>query len=283
MESLSTKRILGLIIIFLLVLVGVYAYITFYLFDGEIKTFSSELILLVINGFFLALAVLLLGIFLEESRVKELKKEKLSEKLTILENLIKNTFQRGKSNWNFSNRTPTFYFDDDWINSLYDLLTHNNREWEVFIQEYKKHINDNNLVDELNAFIREMDLALINTEKLDSKLKFEKIGPELAASFSSGYRGDRLDAKENAEFGFWIFRATWAGANATKIMFGFAPFTEQQIKFERIEGLSSNAITLGEAKGYKELVSKLKFSKKKLSKKITTIKKLIQEEKGISY
>lgn len=275
MKNLSIGKILTIIIACLLVVIFIYAYFTFCFPDGNIKDFFSELSLSFISGLFLALVVFLAGIFLEEKRKKELKKVALAEKLTILENLLKNTFQRGKSNWNFSNRTPTFYFDNDWINPLYDLLTHNNREWEVFIQEYKKSIsNHNDLIDELNDFIKHMDIALINAEKLDNKLKFVKISPELAASLSSGFRGDRIEAKKSAEFSFWIFRAAWAGANSTEIMFGIAFFTEQQLRFQRIEGLSGEAISLGDTDEYKELVKKLKSSKKKISKKITIIKKL---------
>jgi len=280
MSNFSTKKILGLVITLLIGLIFAYAFLTFCFPSGNIRDFFSELSLTFINGFVLALAVLLLGIFLEESRVKELKKEKLSGNLSILKNLIKNTFQRGKSDWNFVNRTSTFYFDDDWINPLYDLLTQNNREWEIFLQEYKEHFNDNNLIEGLDEFIKKMDLALINTEKLDSKLKFQKIGPELSASYQSGYRGDRLQAKRNAEFEFWIFRATWAGANTTKIMFGFAPFTEDQIIFERIEGLSNEASSLAKTEEYKKLVSKLKSDKTELSRKIEAIRTLIKNDRS---
>src|SRR3989344_1785358 len=134
MKNLSIGKTLIIIVSCLVVAVFIYAYFSFRFSDGNIKDFFSELSLSFINGLFLALVVFLAGIFLEEKRGKELKKVVLVEKLTIFNNLLKNTFQRGKSNWNFSNRTPTFYFDNDWINPLYDLLIQNNREWEVFIQ-----------------------------------------------------------------------------------------------------------------------------------------------------
>lgn len=273
MKKLSTRKILLIVFLWLIASVFGYTYLTFCVQDGDAKDFFSELSLSFINGLCLAMAVFIFGVFIEEARSRELKKEKSNQKLITLTNLINRTFKRSKSSWNFSNKTPTFYFDNEWINPLYSLLTQNNREWDVFIQEYKKDFDRNALIEELNSFIEEAELALINAETLDSTFLAQKVSPSLAANMRSGYVADRNGAKENAEFDYWVTRATWAGASTAEIMFSFPLFTNQRLIFERIDGISNEAKTLELDVYFKDLINKLKNDRKNLNKKISAIRK----------
>lgn len=276
MKKIFINLSLVRIIILFLITIAIYSYSVFCIPEGNLHTFLSGLSSSFIEGFFLALAVFFVSIFLEEKRKERVRKNEQTKKIKTLINLLKNTFRRAKSNWNFSNRSSTFYFDNNWINPLYDLLTRKDRDWEIFFQEYKESADGkNDLVNELSSFIYEMDLALINTETLDKKLESIKLGPELAASMRSGFISDRNGAQNRAEFCFWVYRATWAGANTTEITFGIPLFMNQQIREERIEGLYNEAITLGETKEFKETIGKLNSSKTKLNKKIVKIKKII--------
>jgi len=228
-----------------------------------------------ISGFVLALSVVLIGILLQEKRESDVKKSKLIEDSKALENILKNVFKRGASNWNFRNSGPTFYFDIGWINSLYSLLTENSRFWDLHIQEYLKQINSEDKLNlKLASFINCMETALIDAEKLDNKLKFSRISPALAASMGSGYSVDRDEAQKRAEFDFWIYRATWAGANATQIMFGFSFFTQQQLTIEKIQSIVNEAKALAKEKNYKELIDELGKNQKKLDSHIKNIEKL---------
>lgn len=264
--------ILALIIIGLIV---AYAYLSFYVVDGSSKTFFSEIVLSLINGFVLALMVFVASILIEEKRRKEIKAQEGDLEILKLTNILKNVFNRGKSLWNFTNRTPTFYFDDSWINPLYDLLTQNKREWDTFLREYRIDDDKNVLSQELIEFVDIMELALINAENLDNSLRKIKLNPSLAASMESGYSADRNEAKQNSEFGYWVFRATWAGLNSTKILFGMTVATDRQLKIERIDGLMIEAISLGETDDFSELVLKLKKDRKRMEIKLKKIKKVI--------
>lgn len=277
MKKWLSKYILYIVLFALFIFLVVYLYANFFFCDENLKKIISDLSLSFITGFILALGVYIVSTRLEESRKEEFRKVVLKEKLYILKNILKNVFQRAKTNWNFSNRTPTFYFDNDWINPLYDLLTQNNREWEVFLQEYKKIIGNNNLVNKLNDFIINMDSSLINAEKLDNNLKFKKLSPELAVSLKSGFPCDRSEAKKNTEFAFWIIRATWAGANSTEIMFGIALFTDNQLLIERIEGLMTEAESLSAKDDFQKFIKEVNNDKKKLNKTIILIRKIINK------
>ncbi|MBT3249832.1 MAG: hypothetical protein HN846_00080 [Candidatus Pacebacteria bacterium] len=274
------KRVLAVISFLLFLLIIIYAYLSFCFSNVLVKGFLTEITLQLMGGFFLALAVLISGIFLEERRAKELKINDLNDRLIVLQNLVSSNFDRGKSSWNFSNRTPSFYFDNNWIVPIYDLLTQNDRRWEVFLHESIKLLDDpTELILELNKFIILMNKSLINAEKLDNELKLSIVGPGLAASLGSVYVVDRNEAQKNAEFKFWIFRATWAGANSTEILFGYSHFSQVQLKINRIESLMVEALSLDSGYECVKLIKKLKADRKKLVKQVSQIKKIIEEIK----
>ncbi len=271
--KISVNNILLILALFILILIAVYAYLSFCLTDGSLKTFSADIVLSLINGLFLALVVFVAGIFIEEKRRKEIEIQSGNEELSKLRNILLNVLNRGKSSWNFSNRTPTFYFDNTWTMPLYDLLIQNNREWDTFLREYATDNPDSEIARELISFVDIMEQALINTEKIDNSLRRIKLNPGLAVSMQSGYSGDRIDAKKNTEFTFWVFRASWAGANSTETMFGMPSATDQQISFEKIEGLMKEATSLGETKEFGDLIKQLREDGRKLEKLLKTIKK----------
>lgn len=265
--------ILSLIIIGLIV---TYAYLSFYVVDESSKTFFSEIVLSLINGLVLALMVFVAGIFIEEKRRKEIRSQEGDLEILKLTNILKNVFNRSKSLWNFSNRTPTFYFDDSWINPLYDLLTQNKREWDTFLREYIVDNHENKLANELVKFVDLADLALINAEKLDNNLRKIKLNPGLAASMASGFQGDRNEAKQNSEFGYWVYRGAWAGLNSTEVLFGMPVATDRQLRIEKIEGLIAEATALSETTEFSEIVSKLKKDRKRMESKLKSIRKIIE-------
>lgn len=278
MKKISVVNKIWLILAFIIIgLIIAYAYLSFCVADGSSKTFLSEIVLSLINGLVLALMVFVAGIFIEEKRRKEIKAQEGDLEILKLTNILKNVFNRSKSLWNFSNRTPTFYFDDSWINPLYDLLTQNKREWDTFLREYIVDNHENELANELVKFVDLADLALINAEKLDNNLRKIKLNPGLAASMASGFQGDRNEAKQNSEFGYWVYRGAWAGLNSTEVLFGMPAATDRQLKMERIEGLMTEATSLSEMTEFSELVSKLKSDRKKLDSKLKKIKKVVMK------
>lgn len=262
-------------LVILSIFLVIFFYSIFYLPDGNLRRFVSDLSLSFITGFILSLGVSVAGTRLEESRKIESRRAELVEKLDVLKNLLKNLFQRAISGWNFSNRTPTFYFDKCLINSLYSLLIQNNREWDVFLQEYRAVVGDNELINKLDSFLVNMDKALINAENLDNKFIFSRLSPSLAASMGNGFPSFRTEAKNNSEFEYWVTRATWAGANTTEILFGIAPFTDKQLVMQRIEGLANEAINLGGSVDFMNLVKTITRDKKKLNKTVESIHKLV--------
>jgi hypothetical protein len=277
MKKWTIDKIFQALFFVLLVVVLIYAYFTFCFSIGNTRTFFMEIFLSLINGLFLALVVFVAGMFLEEKRKKELKAENQNERIITLINLLKNVFRRGKSSWNFTNNTQGFYFDNSRINSLYNLLTENKREWDVFLQGYKKDIDDDNeLVESLSGFVKDMEKALINAEELDNKLKSKKLYPALAASMGSGYPVMRDEAKKNTNFAYWIYRATWAGASATEIMFGMSPVTDQQLNIGRNKGLISEANSLGDTAEFKKSVLMVQADRVELEKCLSKIKKLVK-------
>jgi hypothetical protein len=228
------------------------------------------------NGLLLALIVSTASKLLEETRAKKASQDQARHKISILVGLLKNTFRRRKSGWNFRNESPSFYFDSDWINPLYDLLTHNSREWEVFLQEYNNRFaNDNDLIEALDEFIKLMDNALINGEKLDSTLRDKIIAPTLAASLSSGFKGDRLSAKSDAQFSYQVSRAAWAGANSTEILLSIPLFTDQQLLIEKVERIYKKATSQDNDQELKNLINSVVNAKKRLSKQVTKIRRLL--------
>lgn len=276
MKKISVNNILFILAFSIFLLILFYAYISFCLSDGSLKTFGSDIVLSLINGLFLALVVLVAGIFIEEKRRKEIAIQTGEEEIAKLKNILKNVFNRAKSSLNFLNRTPTFYFDDNWINPMYELLTQNKREWDTFLQEYYRSNPSSKIAEELLNFIEGMERALINAEKLDNNLVRIKLNPGLAASMESGFPGDRINAKNETEFAFWVFRATWAGADSTNIMFGMPSATDQQIRFEKIEGLMNQAASLAKTKEFSEIFTQLQSDRKKLDTLIKRINKLVK-------
>lgn len=160
-----------------------------------------------------------------------------------------------------------------WINPVYELLTKNNREWKTVLLEYEGPV-DAEIVKELVNFIELMDLALINTEKVDSEFE-GLLNADLAASMGSSYLGDRTEAKKNTTFAYWVHRATWAGADLTQITFGMPIATDQQISIEKVSSLISEAESLIQKDNLSKLVKKYKTDKKRLMAKLRRIKELI--------
>lgn len=278
MKKISVNKILFILAFIIIGMIAAYAYLSFCFADGSSKIFFSEIVLSLINGLVLALMVFVAGIFIEEKRRKEIKAQEGDLEIQKLTNILKNVFNRGKSLWNFTNRTPTFYFDDSWINPLYELLTQNKRDWDTFLREYRIDDDKNVFSQELIEFVDTMELALINAEKLDNSLRKIKLNPGLAASMGSGYPGDRNEAKQDTEFGYWVLRATWAGLNSTEVLFGMPMATDRQLKIEKIEGLMIEATSLSETAEFCALVVKLKTDRRKLDSKLKRIKKAIIKE-----
>ena len=154
MKKISVNNILFILVFSIFLLILFYAYLSFCLSDGSLKTFVSDIVLSLINGLFLALVVLVAGIFIEEKRRREIAIQTGEEEIAKLKNILKNVFNRAKSSLNFLNRTPTFYFDDNWINPMYELLTQNKREWDTFLQEYLRSNPSSKIAEELLNFIR---------------------------------------------------------------------------------------------------------------------------------
>lgn len=272
MKNISVNRILILLIIFLVLFIVAYAYVSLCDF-GYTKSFLPELILSLINGLVLALVVFIAGIFIEEKHREETRQEETQSKVISLKKVLKNVFRRAKSRYNFRNQGPSFYFDDSWLNPAYDVLTKNNREWETILTEYKG-IVDTEIVCELTKFIELMDLALINTEKIDSELE-SMLDAGLSASMGSPYSGDRIEAKKGRTFAYWVYRATWSGADLTRIVFSMPNATDQQISIEKVSGLIGEAESLVQKDNFSSLIKQYNLDKKKLITSLKKIEKLV--------
>lgn len=269
------KKLITTVIALLLIFIGIFICSVLVITNLHAQTIISELSLQFISGFSLASAVLIIDVYLQEKKEKANRKLKLEGNRATLVNILKNVFKRGESHWNFANPGPTFYFDIGWINPLYDLLTQNNRYWDLHIQDYLNEADDGDkLYKKLYSFINQMEISLIEAEKIDNKLKFSILSPALAASLGSGYPVDREEAQKRAEFEFWIYRATWAGISPTQILFDFALFTKQQLMFERIQSISNEAVATIDKKDYKKLTESLKSSQQKLTSEVEGIRKL---------
>lgn len=270
------KKLITIVIVLLLIFIVIFIYSILWITNPHAQTIISELSLQFISGFWLALAVLVINVYLQEKREKANRRLKFEGNKATLVNILKNVFKRGESHWNFANSGPTFYFDIGWINPLYDLLTQNNRYWDLHIQDYLHEVNiGDKLYKKLYNFISQMEISLIEAEKIDNKLKFSILSPALAASLGSGYPVDREEAQKRTEFEFWIYRAAWAGISPTQILFDFALFTKQQLMFERIQSISDEAMATIDKKDYKKLIGSLKNNQQELASKVEGIQKLL--------
>jgi len=272
MKSIFSKILIFLVVL-LIFIVLVFGYISFCVADNTVKNFFSELVLSFINGLVLALVVVITGILIEEKYRAEAQQERYQQRITTLKKILKNVFRRAKSRYNFKNHAPNFYFDNSWLNPTYELLINNNREWQTILLEYDRS-SDVKFVNELVDFIELMDLALINTEKIDSKIE-SILNAGLAASMDSSYLGDRINAKESSIFAYWVYRASVAGADLTGIVFGMPTATNQQISIKKVKGLMNEAETLIQKKDLSVSIKQYKQDKKKLLALLKRVEKLI--------
>lgn len=194
-------------IVFFLFLLSILIY--WYLSQSDPKKFFQDIDLAILNGLILASIASIIGLYFQRIWSDDLEKRELKKDLALLQKLAQRIFIRDKSGWNFNNKTSKFYFDGSWINSLYSLFIDDNRQWEKFLLSYKNSFEKNvpNLIKMTSDFLNEMEIALIEAERLDSKLRSEIINPSIAAKKESGYRADRDQADYEAQFDYLVYRA----------------------------------------------------------------------------
>lgn len=265
-----------IIIIIATLLTSLYLYVAFCLENVELKSSLLPLIIEIIGSFLLALVVFLLGSQIEKNWREKTHKDNLENKLNLLRKQVKRMFKRHESSWNFNNTMPTFYFDKSYINSLYELLTYNNRKWEEILIDYNHSFNKKskeNLVNMLLSFLDKIENALIFAEQVDQYLKSKIIAPKLAAIKESGYSQDVYHGDITEPFNYLIYRAYLNDISETEIIMGLGQVPGVTDISKRVQRATSEIEKiLTNNPELKSLIKKLKTYKKDVLKQVKNIR-----------
>lgn len=191
--------------------------------DGLWYDLLHPLSMQLISGVLLVIVVFVITNQLQKNWATEEIKGKSKEQFALLKKEIERTFERSMPEWNFSNQTPTFYFDNSWINPVYELLTNNNRRWEMEIIRYKKSVNESEpLAKILLSFIDNVETGLRLAEKTDAHLTQRYKAPDLAAAKDSDNSVDGVAIEKIENFKYLIYRSQVLDIEKDKILFRLA-------------------------------------------------------------